>query len=77
MGRTSKPLNILVVHPELWAAGEHVFLELKEKGHQVSFLDLSDWDLVMGLQTWRMSEPMLDYIPAVLKEVRKVKYGSK
>lgn len=79
MGKTSKPLRLLV-HPEIAALPE--FEELRAKGHTVLVMDdvwaeslrLTDFDAILGPTTWRMTPAHIKYLPLAVEEARKARY---
>lgn len=78
MGKTSKPLNILV-HPLL---DGDMFGELRDKGHMVHSTDsprlgLHDYDLILTPNAWRMTPQLLQYLDDAIKAARQARYGGK
>ncbi len=72
MGKTSKPLNILV-HPSLASAGE--VKALRDKGHTVTIgEELDAWDLILCPACFRMVSELLKYLDAAVKGARVVRY---
>ena len=73
MGKTSKPLHILISdqlegHPEIQA--------LVEKGHDVVVdRDHVSYDLVMGPNCWRMPTHLLKYLDIAIAGARKIRYA--
>ena len=66
MGRTSKPVKILV-HPDLMAWEE--ITALREQGHEIGTIDmwddvksLDDFDLILGPQAWNMDDSLRPYL---------------
>lgn len=76
MGKTSKPLRILV-HPDLTAA--YNWDGLVEQGHTihymanptVAFLPLFEYDLILGPNAWRMTPDLVLYLDTAMKAARK------
>ena len=79
MGRTPKPLNLLV-HPVLWNTPE--VQELITKGHTVSCLEGTDvhldiYDLILAPNAWKMDARLIKYLDLAVKAARTVKYPKK
>jgi hypothetical protein len=84
MGRTSKPLTLLVSE-EL--AETEPFKKLAEQGHEIKTelgellggvtWELSDFDLILGPNAQLMTEAHLPYLDEALRRARKLKYGGK
>ncbi len=76
MGKTAKPLVILVTNKALLESPE--VQALREKGHTIAFCEFHTNDVIIGPQCWRV-DPSLGNLEAifemVLKGVRTVKYG--
>ena len=72
MGRSPKPLTILV---------HHEFLEwdeikrLQEQGHSITAWGESGYDLVLSPEAWRMTPDLRPYLDLAIKAARKKKYG--
>jgi len=78
VGRTNKPLTILVTDDTLY--NHPTIQDLMAKGHTVIPLYLNyerDSDMVMGSKCHLMDLDHLPYLPIAMKEARKRKYGTK
>ena len=75
MGKTRTPISILVLDPTLLNAPE--ILALTEKGHTVDFMDLSEWDLIVGSSCQLMTPAHLPYLPGAVKRSARERYGSR
>jgi len=78
MGRTNRPLTILVTDDTLY--NHPTIQDLMVKGHEVIPLYLNyerNPDMVMGANCWFMDVDHLLYLPITMKEARKRKYGTK
>ena len=74
MGKTSKPLSILVEH----SLGKTKEIEdLKEKGHNIVTVQEHQYDLVLGPHCWRMTHELLPYLETAIKRARVERYGGK
>lgn len=77
MGKTPKPLRILVLHGlGLWPEWD----PLKAQGHDVVFGSDGpawDYDLIVGPQAWHMTEKHKPYLEDAIKAARQVRYGKK
>ena len=78
MGRTPKPLRILV-DPDIASWGE--FAALREQGHTIvsgtepSHSGGPDWnDLVLGPTCWHMTPKHRKYLPLAIAAARKQRY---
>ena len=72
MGRTSKPLKILV-HPSIKHWDE--WSDLFEKGHTVMHAaELEDFDLVVGPTCWRLDQDHRPYVKLAIEAARKARY---
>ena len=76
MGKTSKPLAILV-HPGLmeWAEVK----ALRKQGHLIVPLlgdEEVDIDLILAPNAWRMTEDLRPHFELVIKAARKAKYDN-
>ena len=72
MGKTNRPLRILVL-PDL--AAHPRIVELAEKGHTVTPLEV-EADVILGGRCWRMTPELADrYLDVALKEIRRVVYA--
>ena len=77
MGKTSKPLTLLVDSrikdwPELQA--------LEAQGHALHWYEHEGWDeydIVLGPTCHRMSEHERPWLDEAIKEARRLKYGGK
>ena len=76
MGKTSKPLNLLI-DPSL-AATQQV-ADLVAKGHSISLMNsgTAEYDLILGPNCWRMLPELLDYMDEAVKGARDVRYPTK
>lgn len=84
MGKTSKPLTIIVVgEPTSWFEWE----KLEAQGHEIIKVDpgkiyadlepkLTKADIIMGPTAWRMDGDLRKYLPLALKEARMIRYPS-
>lgn len=75
MGKSQKPLSILVTDSTLYAS-EHL-QALAEKGHTVTLADLSGYDVVIGPRCWRIIPEMGEVgaqIAMMLAGVWAIKY---
>ena len=78
MGKTSKPLTILV-HPSLQMGPGIV--ELAAKGHTIYSMDhdgyevAADCDLILGPNCWRMPTHLLKYLDIAIAGARKIRYA--
>lgn len=80
MGRSPKPLTILVTDPDMltWPEVE----ELKAKGHVITgWLDVvqasvkpDEVDIVIGPNSWRMTPALRRYFPQAIAAARKARY---
>lgn len=82
MGKTSKPLNILVVGFDK----SQYFADLALQGHTIHYdipgnstpcdegEGLREYDLILGHKCWRMNKKLLKYLPLAIKESRKTAY---
>ena len=83
MGKTPKPLRILVTDPTMadWVE----IRALQEQGHDVERLDLIGWndarvvphDIVIGPQCWRMDDSLRPFLDIAIKEARARAYPGK
>jgi hypothetical protein len=73
MGKAPKPLKI-GVHPDLSSWKE--WLELSAQGHTVTVLD-TNCDLVVGPNSWYLTEAHKKYLPLAIKAARAVRYKKK
>ena len=81
MGRTTKPLNILVA-PSLADSPE--VKELEEKGHFITIYlekikicsgeSLEDFDLILHPNAWRMDRQHLLYLKIAVEEAQAMRY---
>lgn len=88
MGRTSKPLRILVGD---CLADTAEIRELGEKGHVLfrmrdvvmpdpcvkDGIELSDFDLILSPNAWRMTPELIQFLDVAVKAARKEKYGGR
>ena len=73
MGKTSKPLTLLV-HPSMLAWEE--IQALQAQGHTiVDAKDSALYDAILLPNAWRMMLELRPYLDLVIKEARKAKYG--
>lgn len=82
MGKTAKPLSILVMDETLYQSPE--VQALRAKGHQVHFvteaMTIFQYDVVIGPQCWRVEHGLGDLgaiLEMVLKGVRAKRYATK
>jgi hypothetical protein len=73
MGKTSKPLKILV-GKEIWNWPE--IQKLKEQGHDIKLGDLDRFDLVWAANARNMNEQLKKYLPIAMQDARKRRYPS-
>ena len=78
MGKSNRPLNILVIGMPFFPA----LVELIEKGHRVDQPDpdalaLSEYDLILGPQCARFVPGMEHHLESFIKGARAVKFGKK
>ena len=73
MGKTTKPLRVLVIglpqSPE--------FDEIAALGHTVEYsANTEGYDLILGPRCWRMDERLLrlELLPLAIKEARGIRY---
>ncbi len=73
MGKTSRPLTIVVFTPLCdWPE----IKKLEEQGHTIVRLwDDSNADLILGGSAWLMDHLHRKYLPLALKAARMKKYG--
>jgi len=69
MGRTPKPLNILVINLPDWDE----FKELSEQGHAISHQEAA-WDVVIGPTCWLMDQDHRKYLDLAIKSARARRY---
>ena len=82
MARSNRPIKAMV-HPYLMK--EEAVQELVEKGNHVDEMTqvvyaagtLDTYDLVIGMNCWRIVPGMEDQIKVAIKAARKQKYGKK
>lgn len=74
MGRTSKPLTLLV-SDEL--ADSEPVQKMVEQGHTIDRMDRAVWtyDLILGPNCQFMTLAHLRYLPDALKRARALRYG--
>lgn len=73
MGKTPKPLDILLTDPSLLPLLQPYI----DKGHSVVVQDCTRYDLILGPNCWRMDERLGKYLELAIKEARKEKYPKK
>lgn len=71
MGKTSKPLSILI-HPSI--ADWDEWQELRDKGHTIEVMESSTHDVIFGPYCWRMEPLLKKYVTMAVAEARKVRY---
>ena len=71
MGKSQKPLHIVVAH-DLWDWEEIKALE--SQGHRISSLVEDEPDVILGPQCWMMDEEHRQYLDLAIAEARKVRY---
>lgn len=74
MGRTSKPLTIMVDTEFL---DNPAIEELAEKGHTILAFDGAKVDMVLSPKAWRMTLDLLKYLPLSIRAARDQKYPKK
>lgn len=78
MAKSNRPIKVLC-HPLLLK--EVAIQELGEKGNQVDTMDATNcganYDLIVGINCWRIVPGMEDQIKVAIKAARKQKYGKK
>ena len=72
MGKTPKPLNILVVNLPHWEELD----ALAEQGHNISYAQAA-WDIILGPTCWRMDEQHRKYLDLAISEARRRRYPTK
>lgn len=81
--KVPKRLNILVHHS---LVEEPEFLKLAEQGHWITSslqhpdgqeASLWDFDRVVGPTCWRLTKPLMKYLPTLVKSARAEKYPKK
>ena len=71
MGRTTKPLTIVIESPlDTWPE----ILALAEQGHTIIHRTQDNVDLILGPHAHRMNEDLRKYLPLALAEGRRLKY---
>ena len=76
MGKSPKPLSILLTDPEMetWVEIE----ELRKKGHTVNVdpspSALEDFDIILGPTCWRMTSSLRKYFSVAIAAARKARY---
>ena len=73
MGKTSKPLHIIVTDKamEVWPE----VLKLGQQGHHVHYFEGERLDLIIGPNAWQMDEELRKYLPLAVKAARARKAG--
>ena len=71
MGKTPKPLRILVVDP---CIGWEEWNALRMQGHDIQFSGHGDYDLIIGGCAWLMDEQHRKYLPLAIAEARRRRY---
>ncbi len=75
-GRTNQPLSVLI-HPELVECKD-IKEQLIDKGHSVTVGEvMTEHDLVIGKNAWRMTAALTKYLPLSLKSARAAKREAK
>ncbi len=64
MGRTPKPLRILVTTEEVYKSSQ--VQALVAKGHTVTFHP-SEWDLILGVEAWQIDTALVKYVDLAVK----------
>lgn len=72
MGKTSRPLKMLVSQELLDAAPEH-FEKLRAQGHTIDTLP-AGYDLIAGEECWYMPMSLWKYWDVSIKAARKRRY---
>lgn len=75
MARSSKPLRIALIDPQMETWPE--IQALRDKGHQVVYIGLDAYDLVLGSKCWRFFDKLRPYLALAIKEATKQRYGTK
>ena len=71
MGKTPKPLRIVVIHPiSKWED----FAAFKNQGHDVTEFFMEEVDLILGPTCWRMDEQHRKYLDLAISEARRRRY---
>lgn len=73
MGRTSKPLKVLVTRPEMLDWSE-VDEQLIRKGHSVQFVPDMQYDLILGPECGIMQEKHRPFLKHHIDRARAQKY---
>ena len=63
MGKTSKPITILVLDSDLYQSPE--VQELIAKGHEVIYDTAPKFDLILGRKAWYLDKQHLKYLEKV------------
>ena len=72
MGRTPKPLTIIVIHPiSQWDE----IAALKEQGHEIQEFFFQGADLILGPTCHLMDEQHRKYLSLALAEARRRRYS--
>ena len=80
MGKSPKPLQIWVDNRLYDTA---VFQSLADQGHLIVVGDdihnycTEDFDLMVGPQTWRMTNDLLKHLPLAIRGARDLRYKKK
>ena len=81
MGKSPKPLKILITDPELGRWGE--LTALVKQGHTIDLFpgdtnrdeyDLPVYDLILGPNCWRMDNTLRSFLDLAIKEARARAY---
>jgi len=71
MGKTTKPLHILV--DEDLATSQQI-LDLQEQGHTIEYDNLSIYDLILSKRAWRCTPELVKNIKHAIKGARELVY---
>jgi hypothetical protein len=75
MGKTSKPLQLLVLDEDLY--NSQAIQDLISKGHTVTYLAVPPHDAVIGWKGWRILRDMdklTTYVTLMVDGIRRIKY---
>ena len=73
MGKTPKPLRVLVLDP---CCGWEEWAGYQAQGHVIDFAS-NDYDLIVGGVAWRMDEQHRKYLDLAISEARRRRYPTK
>lgn len=78
MGKSSKPLRILLLNPE-WVEWEEI-KALQAQGHTIGMGGpewIASWDLILGSQCWHFRDEMRPYLQMALEGAKRIRYPKK